>query len=59
MIKSNDTDEFNVESLARTAFLYAHGDTRTYKRLRANIQLGKPIVMLHNSGGVVTAFSWL
>ena len=59
IIKSNDADEFNVESLGRTAFLYAHGDTRTFTRLRANIQQGKPIVMLHNSGGCVTAFSWL
>ena len=59
IIKSNDTDEFNIESLARSGFLYAHGDTRTFKRLRSNIQQGKPIVMLHNSGGVVTAFSWL
>ena len=59
IIKSNDTDEFNMETLGRSAFLYAHGDTRTYTRLRANIQQGKPIVMLHNSGGVVTAFSWL
>ena len=40
-------------------FLYAHGDTRTYKRLRSNIQAGRPLVMLHNSGSVVSAFSWL
>jgi hypothetical protein len=45
--------------LARTGYLYAHGDTGTFKRLRAHIQQVKPIVMLHNSGGVVTAFSWL
>ena len=32
---------------------------RTYKRLRANIQQGKPIVMLHNSGGVVTALGFV
>jgi len=59
VLKSNDTDEFDLESLTRTGFLYAHGDSRTYKRLRANIQQGKPVVMLHNSGEVVTAFSWL
>lgn len=51
--------EFNIEECGAQGFLYAHGDTRTYKRLRANIQQGKPIVMLHNSGGVVHAFSWL
>lgn len=59
IIKSNDIDEFDMESVARMGYLYAHGDTRTFERLRVNIQLGKPIVMLHNSGGVVTAFSWL
>ena len=59
IIKSNERDEFDIESVAKMGFLYAHGDTRTYKRLRANIQQAKPIVMLHNSGGVVTAFSWL
>lgn len=59
ILKSNDKDEFNVEEVGSLGFLYAHGDTRTYKRLRANIQQGKPLVMLHNSGGVVTAFSWL
>ena len=59
IIKNNDHDEFDIEGMARMGFLYAHGDTRTFKRLRANIQQGKPIVMLHNSGGVVTAFSWL
>ena len=40
--------------VAMQGFLYAHGDTRTFKRLRANIQKGNPTVMLHNSGGVVT-----
>jgi len=59
VIKNNDTDEFNLDEVTSQGFLYAHGDTRTFKRLRANIQLGKPIVMLHNSGGCVTAFSWL
>ena len=59
IIKSNDSDEFNMESIGQIAYIYAHGDTRTYKRLRANIATGKPIVMLHNSGGCVTAFSWL
>ena len=59
VIKNNDWDDFDVESIARTGYLYAHGDMTTYKRLRQNIQQGKPIVMLHNSGGVVTAFSWL
>jgi len=60
VLKSKDQDEFSVEDLgAQQGFLYAHGDSRTYKRLRANIQQGKPTVMLHNSGGVVTAFSWL
>jgi hypothetical protein len=59
IIKNNDQDEFDIEGLTRMGFLYAHGDTRTFKRLRANIQQGKSIVMLHNSGGVVTAFSWL
>jgi hypothetical protein len=59
VIKSNDQDEFNMEMMGQNVFVYAHGDTRTYKRLRANIQQGRPIVMLHNSGGVVTAFSWL
>ena len=59
VIKNNDRDVFNVEELGSLGFLYAHGDTRTFKRLRANIQQGRPIVMLHNSGGVVTAFSWL
>jgi len=59
VIKNNDRDEFIVEEVAMQGFLYAHGDTRTFKRLRANIQKGNPTVMLHNSGGVVTAFSWL
>ena len=59
VLKNNDIDSFNVEEIGSLGFLYAHGDSRTYKRLRANIQQGKPIVMLHNSGGVVTAFSWL
>lgn len=45
--------------VAQQGFLYAHGDTRTYTRLRTNIQMGRPVVMLHNSGGCVTAFSWL
>ena len=59
IIKTNDADEFDIEGFARSGFVYAHGDTRTYKRLRANIQQGKQLVMLHNSGGVTTAFSWL
>lgn len=59
IIKNNDSDEFDIESLASLGFVYAHGDACTYKRLRANIQKAKPIVMLHNSGSVVTAFSWL
>ena len=61
IFKSNDNDKFDLETLpqCKAAFLYAHGDTRTFKRLRSNIQQGKSIVMLHNSGGVVTAFSWL
>ena len=59
VLKSNDTDAFDMESLTRMGYLYAHGDTRTYHRLRANIQQGKAIVMLHNSGSVTTAFSWL
>jgi hypothetical protein len=59
ILKNNDRDEFNIEGISRMGHIYAHGDTRTYKRLRANMQQGKPIVMLHNSGGVVTAFSWL
>lgn len=50
VIKNNDRDEFNIEEIATQGFLYAHGDTRTFKRLRANIQQGKPTVMLHNSG---------
>ena len=61
IIKSNDQDEFPIDTVAEggMCYLYAHGDTRTFYRLRENIQLGRPIVMLHNSGGVVTAFSWL
>ena len=59
VIKNNDTDSFNIDELGLQGFLYAHGDTRTYKRLRANIQQGRPTVMLHNSGSVTTAFSWL
>lgn len=59
IIKNNDADEFDIERFARMGFVYAHGDTRTYKRLRSNIQQGKSIVLLHNSGSVVTAFSWL
>jgi len=59
IIKSNDLDELDMETLAPNGYLYAHGDTRTYKRLRDNIQRGAPIVMLHNSGGPTTAFSWL
>ena len=47
VLKSNDTDAFDMESLTRMGYLYAHGDTRTYKRLRANIQQGKPIVPIH------------
>ena len=57
--KNNDNDKFDVEECGPTAFLYAHGDTRTYKRLRSNIQLGRPTVLLHNSGGPTMAFSWL
>ena len=59
IIKNNDLDEFDLESLSRTGYFYAHGDSITYQRLRKNIQQGKPVVMLHNSGGVVTAFSSL
>ena len=59
VIKCNDQDDFSMAAVGQEVFVYAHGDTRTYKRLRGNIQQGKPIVMLHNSGGVVTAFSWL
>ena len=59
VIKNNDTDSFDIEEAGTPGFLYAHGDSRTYKRLRSNIQQGRPIVMLHNSGGVVMAFSWL
>lgn len=59
VIKTNDKDEFNVDQYAPMGYLYAHGDTRTYKRLASNIQQGKSIVLLHNSGGCTTAFSWL
>lgn len=59
IIKNNNCDEFDLGSLARQGFLYAHGDTRTFKSLRSNIQQGKAVVMLHNSGGATTAFSWL
>jgi hypothetical protein len=59
VIKNNDRDAFVMDEVGNIGFLYAHGDTRTYKRLRANIQAGRPSVMLHNSGGVVTAFSFL
>ena len=51
IIKSNDQDDFQLEGLACMGYLYAHGDTRTFQRLRANIQQGKPIVMLHNLAG--------
>ena len=59
VIKNNDSDPFDVEEAGTLGFLYAHGDSRTYKRLRSNIQQGRPIVMLHNSGGPSMAFSWL
>lgn len=59
IIKSNDSDELNMDNVAPQGYLYAHGDSRTYRRLSSNIQQGRSIVMLHNSGGVVTAFSWL
>ena len=59
IIKSNDQDQLLMDTLAPSGYLYAHGDTRTFKRLRDKIQLGEPIVLLHNSGGPTTAFAWL
>jgi hypothetical protein len=59
IIKNNEKDDFNMEQLGRMGFVFAHGDTRAYKRLRQRIQEGKNVVMLHNSGGCSTAFSWL
>ena len=59
IIKSNDLDQLEMDTLAPSGYLYAHGDTRTFKRLRDKIQLGAPCVLLHNSGGPTTAFSWL
>ena len=59
VLKSNDRDEFNMNDVGSMGYLFAHGDSRTFKRLRVNIQQGRPTVMLHNSGGVVTAYSWL
>jgi len=59
IIKNNDKDDFNLDLFAPMGYLYAHGDSRTYKRLANNIQQGRSIVMLHNSGGCTTAFSWL
>jgi hypothetical protein len=59
VLKNDDRDEFDIESFAKLGFVYANGDTCTYRRLRRDVQQGKPMVLLHNSGGVVTAFSWL
>ena len=52
-------DTFPLEAAFPMGSVVAHGGTMAYKRIRAQIQTGNPMVMLYNSGGVTQAFASL
>ncbi|KAL1524658.1 hypothetical protein AB1Y20_019545 [Prymnesium parvum] len=49
-------DMFDIDVLGPVGNVVAHGGTLAYRRLRKNIQTGRPTVMLHNTGGATQAF---
>lgn len=52
-------DAFPLELAYPVGSVVAHGGTKAYKRIRASIQTGNPMVLLYNSGGVTQAFGSL
>ena len=52
-------DAFPLDAAFPMGSVVAHGGTMAYKRIRAQIQTGNPMVMLYNSGGVTQAFASL
>ena len=53
----NDAPDISV--LGKFGYIYANGQALVVPRLKTNIQQGKPLVMLHNTGGVTQAFASL
>lgn len=54
LLESAD-DMFDLECLGPVGSVVAHGGTLTYRRLKRNIQMGRPVVMLYNTGGATQA----
>jgi len=55
-----DSDQtFPLDALGPIGAIFAHGGTAACERMRSWLQLGKPTVMLFNSGGCTQAFASL
>jgi len=52
-------EAFPLHTFGPLGFVAAHGGTLSYKRLRARISQGRPLVMLHQTGGATQAFASL
>ncbi|GMI17618.1 hypothetical protein TrLO_g4439 [Triparma laevis f. longispina] len=55
----SDTEAFPLHAFGPTGYVHAHGGTLSYQRLRSRISQGRPLVMLHQTGGVSQAFGSL
>ena len=55
----NDTEAFPLDAFGPTGYVHAHGGTLSYQRLRSRISQGRPLVILHQTGGVSQAFGSL
>lgn len=59
IVLDNPNDCPDLSSLAAYGFVCANGQGIMFERLKTRISAGEPIVMLHNTGGVVQAFASL
>ncbi|GMI00909.1 hypothetical protein TrVE_jg7298 [Triparma verrucosa] len=55
----SNTETFPLDAFGPTGYVHAHGGTLSYQRLRSRISQGRPLVMLHQTGGVSQAFGSL
>ena len=56
IVLENHHDAPDLASLGPFGFVCANGQGIMFDRLKTRIQSGEPLVMLHNTGGVVQAF---
>ena len=60
IILEDSEDGFDLsETCGPLGFVCAHGGIMMYERLASRIQMGKPLVMLYNTGGLVQCFGSL